>query len=431
VTQILHKAKIITANKDTIIYNGALLTEGSQILQVGKIEDFGTTFEENISDHGNSLITPGLINLHTHLLYSKLNLIKSEEGLFKWLENLTNASFNMEQNEIEESLLFGINQALSYGTTFVVDNTPSLLSAKLLSKSPLKAVIGLEIFGSDESQAEKIFTKALETLNELEEKYNSQLSFTFSPHAPYDVSLPLWKLLDTWSRKTKKPLLTHLEEAKDEKKWWQEKSGSAISFWQRINKLEPKLKFWKKYHSGVDFLFKNNLLNNNLIAAHLTNATQNELKLIKEANIKCIHCPRSNFNLNNGTANLKLWKENDLLFGIGTDSAASSENLNLIEEIRFAIEEQKLYGLTMSNKEAFELITSNAARVLSMEDVIGTLKKNAFADFLIFDLNGIPECTYKDPLDIIIWKLNIVKDLKEVWINGKKTVRVDSILNKI
>ncbi len=449
----LHIAKLLVTNDLEHLTNGAFLVENSKIVSVGKIEDFGELNTE-IINHGDSLICPGFINLHTHLLYSKSGQINGSGGLFPWLENLIAKTKDWQESDHLDSINYGINKALSTGTTFIVENTPSALSVQELSKSSLKALVGLEVFGSDEEKADGIFEDALEYISNCHSRLDREsslttdidqspdshfhgndmqrINFTFSPHAPYDVSKPLWEKLINWSNENNKPLLTHLEESPEERLWWKEKVGKGIDFWKSINKLESKLKHWKKYNSGIDFLSKNNLLSRNIIGTHLCQAIEADLKLLQEKNITLVHCPRSNFYLNNGTANLKLWNELGLIWGIGTDSIASNENLDLLEELRFTINHQKsVCNYTLPSKKAFEAITSTAAKIISKEHEIGYLKKDYYADFLVYDIKDKSASTYKDPYNLLIFNINNNKNLKEVWINGQKAWKREAILNKI
>lgn len=428
-TQTLHLAKIIVTNDKSPIFDGALLISDLQIEKVGRKTDFGNIKSSNLEviDHGNSLICPGFINLHTHLTYTALGFVEGDKGLFPWLGKLVERTKDWNEEDYKKSIELGVELSISSGTTFVVENTPKAdLSAAVLSASPLKALIGLEVFGSDEDAAERIFKDSLENLSSLFSSPN--IEFTFSPHAPYDVSTKLWEKLILWSSENNKLLLTHLEESRQETLWWQEKSGEAINFWEKIKKLEPKLKYWEKYNSGVDFLFENRLLSKNLVGTHLTCANETDLLRLKEEDVRLIHCPRSNYYLNNGTANLKLWNDLGLIWGIGTDSLTSSKSLDLLEELKFAINQQKLYNYKLSEEEAFKSITLNAAKVLNIENKIGILKEGAQADFLVYD---IKEETNNDPSYLIVWEIKSKEDLKEVWISGKKAWIREPILNRI
>ena len=429
----LHLAKIIVSNNKEPFLNGALLTEGSKILQVGQRDDFGNIENMNASviDHGDSLICPGFINLHTHLLYSKIKDLDCSGGLFPWLEQLIDKTSNYTEKDYTDSISYGIKEAISTGTTFIVDNSSNNLSAKVLSKSKIKSLLGIEVFGSDEEKAEEIYLNNINNLSLIEKTYPN-ISFTLSPHAPYDVSKSLWKYLIEWSAKNKKPLLTHLEESPQEKSWWNEKSGPGTIFWKKIDKLTPKLKYWRKYNSGIDFLEQNALLTEYIIATHLCQAKNEDLVGLKNHNIKLVHCPRSNYYLNNGTANLKLWSELNFLWGIGTDSLASNSNLDLLDEVRFAANQQSIiYNHSISDKEAFCSITSNAAKIISKDSEIGSLQEGCCGDFLIYDIKEKSGYTYHAPYRLLLWKLTNKKNLKEVWINSEIVWQRSELLNKI
>jgi cytosine/adenosine deaminase-related metal-dependent hydrolase len=422
----LHLAKVIVTNDGKPIINGGLLIEGSRIkcvLKANKIKKY----HGKIINHGNALICPGFINLHCHLLYSDAQKITGKNGLFPWLEMLILKSFKRNKININNA----IKSLVSRGTTTIIENTPDELTIQELAKSPVRAVIGLEVFGSEENKASRIFKQYLQKLKILKIKYKN-FDFSFSPHATYDVSIPLWKHLLRWSKKNNSFILTHLDESPQEKTWWNHKSGSAIKFWRKINKLEPKLKYWKRYTSSTDFLLKNKILNKNIIATHLSQASNNDLLNIRKNNLSVIHCPRSNSYLNNGIANLKKWNSLGLKWGVGTDSIASNKNFDLLEEIRFTIKQQKKkFKYNLKEKDCFEAITSRAAKIISKDHELGCIKPSYFADFLVYDIKKYPDCIYKDLYKFIISSLDNKRNLKEVWINGKKAWFTNSILHKI
>ncbi len=435
----LHLAKVIMPISSCPIIDGALLVEDSKILKVGRQEDFGDYKDKKnknykVVDHKDSLICPGFINLHTHLLYSGLTGLDGTNGLFPWLESLIDFVSSWQEEDYKKSIRYGIKEAIESGTTYIVENTPSDLSIVELGNSPLKALAGIEIFGSDEILAKEIFNFAKENLESIQNKFqkHKNLDFTFSPHAPYDVSISLWRELLNWSQKNNKPLLTHLEESPQEKLWWNEKSGPALSFWEKINTLEPKLKNWKKYNSGISFLQKNNLLSENIIAAHLCQASGEELKKLKENNINLVHCPRSNSYLNNGTSNLKLWNDLGLIWGIGTDSIASNYSLDLLSELRYTIKlQEQVFNYKLPTIDAIKAITYNAAKILSKENEIGSLKEGNCADLLVYNIEKQSEYTNNSLYDLLVRDIDNKKDLKEVWINGEIIWQRKHLVDKI
>ncbi len=425
-TKILHLAKIIITNDGKPLIDGGFIVEDSRIKRILKKKDLKkSNFNGKIINHGNVLICPGFINLHCHLFYSDTKKINGKNGLFPWLGKLILKKIN------KRNINIAIKNLASNGTTTIVENTPDELTIQELAKSPVKAIIGLEVFGSEENKASRIFKQYLQKLKILKTKYKN-FDFIFSPHATYDVSVPLWKHLINWSKKNNSFILTHLDESPQEKIWWNHKSGPALKFWKKINKLEPKLKSWKRYDSSTDFLSKNKILDKTIIPAHLSQASTSDLIKIKNKNLRLIHCPRSNNYLNNGTANIKMWNRLNLLWGIGTDSIASNENLDLLQESRFAIKQQKkIFNYNLSEKDCFEAITCRAAKIISREHELGYIKTSYFADFLVYDIKKYSDCIYKDPYKLIIQSLDNKKNLKEVWINGKRAWSIKRILHRI
>lgn len=374
------------------------------------------------------IICPGFINLHSHLAYTDIHIEK--QGLFPWIKKLVK---ELSQNDIDLGLSTynGALEAISYGTTFVVDNTNHpYKSLEAFSKSKLKGIIALEVFGSDPEQAEAIFDQHILELSKLENSLdqNSNFEFCLSPHASYDVSTELWHKCLEWSQKNNKTLFSHIAESKEEESWFKSKSApEAESFWQSIGTLEAKEKNWQKYKGSVDFLAQNNLLNyklkdkrNPLVLTHAVEASKTDLAKLEDNNISLITCPRSNEFLGNSTADIKAWQKLNINFGLGTDSKASNQDLDLRKEIN------KIPGLSAQDK--FELLTSKAAQILGKQDEIGSLEPGMSADFTVFELKADLDLDNNDPLELLFD--TEMTEVKAVYINGEEVFQRDEALVK-
>ena len=419
----LHCAKIIITNIDEPIINGALLIDDNIIQQVGQIDDFGDLNQYSVIDHENSLICPGYINLHTHLTYTNASGIDGADGLFPWIKSLLQKTWQWEEGVIRKSIKDGIQELISTGTTYIVENFTDEISVNEISQSPLKCLAGIEVFGS--SNESEIFNQYLEIMDSL--KYKN-IEFTFSPHAPYNLSKELWNKLSSWSTQNNKPLLTHLEESANEKLWWQEKRGKLLHLWEETGSLQDRLAKWEKYNSGIDFLHKNNLISNKLIAAHLCEASKEDLEILKGADSCIVHCPRSNQYLNNKIPKISNWEDLGLPWGLGTDSKASNVDLDILSELRFTLEKQKsLYNYEMPARKAFEHITKISAQIIGKQNKIGVLREKSYADFLVYDNIEQLISSNTDPYEHMIFKANNKKDLKEVWVNGNKIFSLETV----
>ena len=115
-------------------------------------------------NYGNAILTPGLINLHTHLDYSSLHELFADDKLsmFEWLPRLVQTSWAWSPAQWKDSAIYGAMQSLQAGTTTIVDNSFTGQSAKILAHIGLRAVVGLELFGQDERLAESAWQRWLE-----------------------------------------------------------------------------------------------------------------------------------------------------------------------------------------------------------------------------------------------------------------------------
>lgn len=353
------------------------------------------------------IIVAGFMNLHCHLAYTELK-IKSQD-LFSWIRELVKIVQIVEMNTPNASLA-GAREALSFGTTYLVDNSmhPEI-SFEVFQATGLRGMIGVEIFGSDPKIADQRFNEAIQKIQS-----NNLVEMTLSPHASYDVSIPLWQKLLAWCRQEVKPWLTHLAESESEEAWFQDKNApqaqEARNFWRELGTLDAKLETWQSYPSSTQYLARNHLLQGFGLIAHMVHASKEDLEIIKEANLSLVTCPRSNLYLKNGLPDYQTWQELKIPFGIGTDSKASNHNLDLREEAN------SIPGL--SSKARFELLTDKAAQVLGRKD-LGTLDQGKAADYVILELQK-PDIEIKtsNVFDLIM-DTQLTK-VKSTWVNGRE-----------
>lgn len=366
-----HTHKLILKNVNELLKNCEL-----------HLSENGTQIESYSQDNASvntkqTILVPGFLNLHTHLAFSQIK--PEKQNLFPWLKELIYQSQKI--GHMEEGSRIGTKAALSSGTTFLIDNTSDLnASYKAIKESGLKAIIGLELFGSDPMQAEKIFQTKINELDQFKETKNIELAL--SPHACYDVSLELWQKVFAWSQANNKFLLTHIAESKAEEAWFQNKDSQyakeAIDFWSWLKTLDAKLENWQHYKNSCEFLIKNDLGSAKLLLTHLCYASLESMRELKNLKAKFISCPRSNEYLGNKVPEHQSWAQEGFDFALGTDSIASNYDLDMRKEANTI--------KSLSDKDRFALITEKAAKLIGKSDTIGTLDEGKAADFVILEL---------------------------------------------
>lgn len=380
------------------------------------------------ADSGKTrFLLPGFINLHSHLDYSLAGYYC--QPLFEWIVNLVGKTRGWEEEQFRKSANHGAYECLKNGTTFLVDSSYSGASAYAMAEAGLKGICGLEIFGVDESACQFFFSDWISRYNRLSsevEKLSGDIQLTVSPHAPYTVSPALFRKCLDWARTKNLPVLTHLAESESENQWFTNGGGPIDTFLKRVlpqknaTNIVSKIS-WKAINkTSVESLFDQGLLNNSLLCAHSIHTTEKDIALLKESGVSIAHCPRSNTNLENGRFKLEEYLDYKIALGLGTDSLASCQSLSMLDEARSMIDLQSKHlpnGDDLYEK-ALKLITLDAAKTLSLDSSIGSLRVGKQADFLVLEYSDNPSRIsgsniYHHIFDPLI-------SVKEVYINGKK-----------
>ena len=253
------------------------------------------------------------------------------------------------------------------------------------------------------------------------------IQLTVSPHAPYTVSPDLFKLCCQWAQKNKSLVLTHLAESKEEIIWFQEGHSRLDDYLKAV--LPPSKKSKQEIVDGIDWkkkgktstrhLFEENLLDKNVLAAHLVEINGEDMDLLKRSQTACVHCPRSNFNLNNGAMKLKTFLELGIPTGLGTDSLASTETLSMLDEAKFAFSMHQK-SLEDCAYRLLRLITIDSAKAISKEDEIGSIKPGKRADLV--ELESLTSLDNLESEEIYRHIVSGKVKVKSVYINGTKVV---------
>jgi 5-methylthioadenosine/S-adenosylhomocysteine deaminase len=445
------------------IYKAALVIEKNKINQVVSESELGRFYspdqieamEETKIDYGQAVIMPGLINLHTHLDISNRHDLyySAHDAMFQWMRQLVTGFSDWTPIDWQKSAFEGAAQSALSGTSCIIDMSFTGQSARQLAKIGLRGVVGLELFGQDESLAQSAWERWLKKLEfarqTQDEEFQQAIAsglvlLTAAPHAPYTVAPALWKLADRWCEENERPLLAHLSESKEEHEWivagnqeledyllfvreWQAKLGILP-----YNSTEaPPTPWRKKGRTPCEMLSDHGLLNKRLVAAHVVQADNRDVQLLAQNKVGIVHCPRSNTFLKNGVAPLSKFWEAGLAVGLGTDSLASNEDLNMLHEAASMLDLQHLQSgdsagdspganefggidfaghrfgkievgdelnrgrAPKSIKQRGEVnpfhlgiktITLDAAKVINMDERIGSLEAGKLADLAVFSL---------------------------------------------
>src|SRR5947209_3253439 len=391
------------------IRDGAVAVEGARIAGVGARAQLAAKFPSvEVEDFGEAALLPGFVNCHTHLeLTAMRGFLESEEGdFFAWLIKLTIArGGRMTTEDLYASAAWGAVEAARAGVTCVADASDAGACAlKALGDVGLRGVVFQEAFGPDEREARAKFDHAREKIERLRGGETSLVTLGLSPHAPYTVSAPLLRMLARYASDEHLPLMMHAAESEAERSLMQRGVGPfAESFKAR------GIVFNSPGVSTVRHLAQTGILDTRPLLAHCVRVVEDDIKEIKNHGASVAHCPKSNAKLGHGLAPLAAMLRAGLAVGLGSDSVASNNTCDLLEEARFAALAALAAGDTLEGgrmtgaDDALRLMTLGGARALRLEHMTGALTEGLEADLIAVRLDAAHQLPIYDAASALVF----------------------------
>ncbi len=409
------------------IENGAVAVEGSRIVGVGNRAEIVERFPSFcVEDLGEAVILPGLINTHTHLELTAMRgyLENEETDFFAWLRKLTLARLNiLTPDDLRVSVLWGAGEAMRAGITCVGDaSDAALISMQALQEIGMRGVVYQESFGPDPKLVVENFEKLKSKVQELRALESELVRTGVSPHAPYTVCGPQLEMIAEFAETERLPLMMHAAESEAEALLLREGCGPfAEGFVKRsIEWNAPRV-------STIQYLKQLGVLRVRPLLAHCIRVDDSDIETLRASGAKVAHCPKSNAKLGHGRAPFgKFLAAGGMAVGIGSDSVASNNTCDMLEEARFAT----LFGRSdarISATDALEALTLGGARCFDLETEIGQLKEGFQADLIAISLTGVHQIPNHDPVATLIFASS-GRDVIMTVIAGREVFREGRII---
>ncbi|HEX6043002.1 MAG TPA: amidohydrolase family protein [Pyrinomonadaceae bacterium] len=371
-----------------------MTVEGSRIVGVGSQAEIvpmlpGATVEQ----FGEAVLLPGLANTHTHLELTALRgyLENEERDFFAWLRKLTLARLErMTPDDIRVSATWGACEAVRSGVTCVGDASDSAMMSMLaLKEVGLRGVVFQESFGPDPRLVQENFDKLKTKVSELREVEDELVRVGVSPHAPYTVCGPQLELIAELARAEKLPLMMHAAESAAEEMFVREGCGIFVDGLSKrgIEWQAPRI-------STIQYLRQVGILDVQPLLAHCIRVDDADIETLRETGSRVAHCPKSNAKLGHGHAPFAKFLESGVTVGFGSDSVASNNTCDLLEEARFAV---------LLARATHAGITITASQALEVATFGGQLKEGAQADLVALSLSGVHQTPNYDPIATAIF----------------------------
>jgi cytosine/adenosine deaminase-related metal-dependent hydrolase len=371
------------------------------------------------SFYENACIIPGLINAHTHLAYTALRNLFDGLTFFPWIRKLTEVKYNVLTDEdLAVSTRLGIAESIRAGITTVADMCDCETALRVLSESPLRARFYWEVFGVSIEEAEQTWKGLPETYNQLKSKYSREgLEIGISPHACYTVHPELYRRVADWALRDNVSISFHAAESKAEEDFISGRKGPIAEF------LKERTGDWEFLgKTSIEHLAATGIFKTKPLIAHAVQASLEDQELLARFDVAVAHCPKSNSKFGHGVAPVFDMRKKGIRVGLGTDSAASNNRLDLFEEARLVLMQQRAhYGRQIfSEQQVLELMTIESARALEMEREIGSLNVGKAADMIAVRIPSFYS-TSQQVLNHLIYNAGS-NDVLETFIGGKRVV---------
>jgi cytosine/adenosine deaminase-related metal-dependent hydrolase len=389
--QIIY-AKWLAPIDRPITADGAIVIGGGRILDFGRRTEMARRYSNaEALDLGNAIILPGLVNAHTHLELSDCTSGEPpKDGFASWLVRMLKRT-RITPEEMEAAVItairMGVEQSLRFGVTTVGDiSRQCRLTRPLLRNSVLRVVS----FGEVQAMAQRrqLLEERL-TIAADETFAAPRLTIGITPHAPYSVEPHGYRRCLQKAQERQMPLATHLAETPDEATFLSQHAGPLRELWDQWLTWDDNV---PKFTGGpIRFAHDLGLLDYPTLLAHVNYCDDEELEILARGKASVVYCPRTHQYFRHPPHRWREMRHRGINVAIGTDSCASSPDLNIVDDLRLL---HRLYPDEAAT-ELWEMATIRAAKAIGLTDA-GVIRAGDPADLVAF------ECKTEDPLREIL-----------------------------
>ena len=396
-----------------VIENGAVAIDGADIAAVDTAAAIAKQFRgRETIDASGQIVLPGLINTHTHAPMVLYRGLADDLPLMEWLNNYI---FPAESKTVSPEFvragtrLAALEMIESGTTTFADMYYFEEEIARETRSAGLRGVLGqtvIQFLVADAKTPADALARAEAFINEF--KGDPLITPAVAPHAIYTLDGPTLRAARELSKRHDVPTLIHLAESRDETKIAEERRASSpVAYLEGLGFLGP----------GV-------------VGAHGVWVSDADIQVLKMRNVGISHNPESNMKTASGVAPIPKYLRAGVSIGLGTDGAASNNDLDMFEAMRIAAllaKHDSADPSTLSARTVLEMATIRGARALGMDGRIGSLEPRKRADLITVSVSGARQTPMYDPISHLVYVIH-GDDVRNTVVNGKVLMRDRNVL---
>ncbi len=379
---ILIKNTTIIANE---IKKGSILLEDDRISSIE--ENLSTKDADTVIDGEGKVLIPGLVNTHTHLSMSLLRGLADDLVLETWLNDyIWPTEANLDGKLCYVGAKLACAEMIKSGTTtfndmyFYMDHV-----AQAVDESGIRGNITHGMLDQgDEEKRRAEYKESLRIIDKCHNTADGRIKVSLGPHAPYTCSTELL----SWVRKKASQL------------------GVRIHIHVSETEFEVKNIIDTYDARPFEYLDNINFLDQDVLAAHTVWPSNNEMDIIKERGVNISHNPVSNMKLASGISPVAKMLDKGINVSLGTDGAASNNNMDMLEEMKIAALGQKVNTFdptVLKADDVFKMATIGGATALGLSDELGTIKVGKKADLILVNMKAPHLAPYRHPISHLVY----------------------------
>ena len=342
---------------------------------------------EEIIDGKGKFATPGLVNAHTHASMTLLRSYSDDKSLMDWLnKDIWPIEDKMKRKDIYWGAKLAAVEMIRGGTTAFADMYGPCMEevAKVVDESGLRGCLSQGIIGF--AGGDKRLSDNIELYKNFHGAADGRVTIMFGPHAIYTCPPNFLRKIVDEAEKFGAEIHMHMNET--------------------LTEVNDCIKNYGK--RPFEVVNETGLFELGTLAAHCVHLSDNEIEIIRKKNVRVAHNPGSNMKLASGIAPVTKLLAKNVVVGIGTDGAASNNNLDMLEEIRLTALLAKIDTLdpkSVPAAQALQMATEFGAKSLNLADV-GRLEEGFKADIVLWDMRGVDWQPNFNPISLLVYSAN-------------------------
>jgi len=392
-----------------VVAGGALAVQGQRIVAIGRAAEMTASYPgASVVDLGNCVIMPGFVNCHSHIEYTSFRGILDDSEFGDWIISLVDVKASLTPDEYLASAKLGTLEAISSGITTIADTSYGAGTLAAAAEAGLRGRVYLEVFGVDDKHIDATVADVRRRLDDAQAAAPAGFDVGLAPHAPYTVSSRLYQAVSELARERGLKVMSHVAESKEELTYVRSGSGKFAHDYREKMGWERML-VQPFGVSPIKYLQQWGVFDPDFLAVHCVLVSRDDIRILKSTGVAVAHCPKSNAKLGCGVMPLADLLHEGVRVGLGTDSPASSNIMDMFDEMRTMLFLHRAVERDVTVLDAqtcVRIATLGGAEALGLQDGVGSLEAGKFADFIAVDVGKSHFAPIDDPYSALVYGAN-------------------------